>query len=124
MSFNENLKEAMYCKNMTTIQLATLSGINSGTISNYLKTKGSMLVTDKKVLEELIELQKEKDIADIELLWKGAIENNKVVEFALKKLATPESARANNNCFFILFCCFYSFTNVHLLFVDTKQTMF
>jgi len=58
-----------------------------------VKTKGSMLVTDKKVLEELIELQKEKDIADIELLWKGAIENNKVIEFALKKLATPESQR-------------------------------
>lgn len=47
MSFNENLKEAMYCKNVTTIQLATLSGINSGTISNYLKTKGSMPPVDK-----------------------------------------------------------------------------
>lgn len=47
MSFNENLKEAMYCKNLTTIQLATLSGINSGTISNYLKTKGSMPPVDK-----------------------------------------------------------------------------
>ena len=47
MSFNENLKEAMYCKDITTIQLATLSGINSGTISNYLKTKGSMPPADK-----------------------------------------------------------------------------
>lgn len=55
--------------------------------------KGSLLVNDKKVLEELIELQKEKDIADIETLWKGTVENNKVIEFALKKLATPESQR-------------------------------
>ncbi len=47
MSFNENLKEAMYCKNLTTVQLATLTGINSGTISNYLKTKGSMPPADK-----------------------------------------------------------------------------
>lgn len=47
MSFNENLKEAMYCKNLTTIQLAILSGINAGTISNYLKTKGSMPPADK-----------------------------------------------------------------------------
>jgi len=54
---------------------------------------GSLLINDKSVLEELIKLQKEKDLADIELLWKGTIENNKVIEFALKKLATPESQR-------------------------------
>lgn len=47
MSFNENLKEAMYCKNITTMQLADLTDINSGTISNYLKTKGSMPPADK-----------------------------------------------------------------------------
>lgn len=47
MSFNENLKEAMYCKNLTTVQLAALTGINAGTISNYLKTKGSMPPADK-----------------------------------------------------------------------------
>lgn len=54
---------------------------------------GSLLINDSKMLDELIELQKEKDIADIELLWKGTVENNKVIEFALKKLATPESQR-------------------------------
>ncbi len=47
MSFNENLKEAMFCKNLTTIQLAALTNINSGTISNYLKTKGSIPPADK-----------------------------------------------------------------------------
>ena len=47
MSFKENLKEAMYCKNLTTSQLAALTDINSGTISNYLKTKGSMPPADK-----------------------------------------------------------------------------
>ena len=47
MSFNENLKEAMYCKNVTTERLASLTEINSGTISNYLKTKGSMPPADK-----------------------------------------------------------------------------
>ncbi|MBR5096240.1 MAG: helix-turn-helix transcriptional regulator [Treponema sp.] len=47
MSFKENLKEAMYCKNMTTAQLAGLTGINSGTISSYLKTKNSMPPVDK-----------------------------------------------------------------------------
>lgn len=47
MSFNENLKEAMFCKGFTTVQLAALTDINSGTISNYLKTKGSMPPVDK-----------------------------------------------------------------------------
>lgn len=47
MSFNENLKEAMFCKNFTTMQLAGITGINAGTISNYLKTKGSMPPADK-----------------------------------------------------------------------------
>ncbi len=47
MGFKENLKEAMYCKNLTTIQLAAMTGINSGTISSYLKTKNSMPPVDK-----------------------------------------------------------------------------
>src|SRR5574344_20494 len=57
------------------------------------KVSGSLLVKDKRSVEEIIEYQKEKDGHDIELLWKGTIENNKVIEFALKKLATPESQR-------------------------------
>lgn len=57
------------------------------------KISGSLLVQDKQVMDELVKLQKEKDLADIETLWKGTIENNKVIEFALTKLATPESQR-------------------------------
>lgn len=55
--------------------------------------KGSLLITENEVLDELIRLQKEKDLQDIESLWKGTVENNKVIAFALKKLATPESQR-------------------------------
>ncbi|MDD3436472.1 MAG: hypothetical protein PHC64_04890 [Candidatus Gastranaerophilales bacterium] len=55
--------------------------------------KGSLLITDNQMLDELIELQKQKDLEDIENLWKGTVENNKVIGFALKKLATPESQR-------------------------------
>lgn len=57
------------------------------------KVSGSLLVKDYKVLDELVKLQKEKDLADIEILWKGTIENNKVIEFALKKLASPDSQK-------------------------------
>lgn len=55
--------------------------------------KGSLLISDDQMLDELIELQKKKDLEDIEKLWKGTVENNKVIGFALKKLATPESQR-------------------------------
>lgn len=74
----------------------TLDGVQKEkykTTPKKTKITGSLLINDKKVLEELIKLQKEKDLADIEILWKGTIENNKVIEFALKKLATPESQR-------------------------------
>jgi len=55
--------------------------------------KGSLLIGEDQVLEELIKLQKQKDMEDIESLWKGTVANNKVIEFALKKLSTPESQR-------------------------------
>lgn len=59
---------------------------------NFTK-KQSLVINDEQVLQELIRMQKEKDIQDIENLWKGTVENNQVIGFALKKLSTPESQR-------------------------------
>lgn len=53
--------------------------------------KGSLLLNDSEALSKIIDEQKQHDIKDLELLWKGTVENNQVIEFALKKLATPES---------------------------------
>ena len=58
-----------------------------------VKSKESFVINDEQVLQELIKMQKQKDIEDIENLWKGTVENNQVIGFALKKLATPESQR-------------------------------
>lgn len=55
--------------------------------------KGSLLISDDQMLDELIQLQKQKDLDDIENLWKATVSNDKVIEFALKKLSTPESQR-------------------------------
>ena len=74
----------------------SLSGIERQNIElpkPDINTKQSLLINDEAVLSELIKLQKEKDIEDIENLWKGTVENNQVIGFALKKLATPESQR-------------------------------
>ncbi len=58
-----------------------------------VKMKTSLILNDTQVMQELVKMQKEKDLEDIEKLWKGTVENNQVIEFALKKLATPESQR-------------------------------
>jgi hypothetical protein len=60
---------------------------------NVIPKKQSLLINDEQTLTELINIQKEKDLEDIENLWKGTVENNQVIGFALKKLATPESQR-------------------------------
>ena len=54
---------------------------------------GSLLINNSEDLASLIDLQKDYDIKDLEILWRGTVENNQVIEFALKKLATPESQR-------------------------------
>lgn len=58
-----------------------------------VKLKSSLVLSDEQVMQELVNMQKEKDLQDIENLWKGTVENNQVIEFTLKKLATPESQR-------------------------------
>lgn len=57
------------------------------------KEKDSLLINDKEIMDEIVKLQREKDLEDIDNLWKGTVENNQVIGFALKKLATPESQR-------------------------------
>lgn len=65
--------------------------LSTGTSNQVLK--GSLLVNDSETLAGIIDAQKEHDIKDLEKLWQGTVENNQVIEFALKKLATPESQR-------------------------------
>ncbi len=58
-----------------------------------IQYKSSLMINDDTALQEIITKQKEKDLEDIEALWKGTVDNNQVIGFALKKLATPESQR-------------------------------
>lgn len=57
------------------------------------KGKDSLIINEQQIMDEFVKLQKEKDMEDIDNLWKGTVENNQVIGFALKKLATPESQR-------------------------------
>ena len=57
------------------------------------KEQGSLVISEQEIMDEIVKLQKEKDMEDIDNLWKGTVENNQVIGFALKKLSTPESQR-------------------------------
>ena len=57
------------------------------------KGKESLIINEQQIMDEIVKLQKEKDMEDIDNLWKCTVENNQVIGFALKKLATPESQR-------------------------------
>ena len=60
---------------------------------NTKQLNDSLLINSSSDLSKIIDEQKEHDIKDLEILWKATIENNQIIEFALKKLATPESQR-------------------------------
>jgi hypothetical protein len=74
----------------------TLSGVEKPQIelpkTDY-KTSESLLYEDEEIMSQILKLQREKDMEDIDNLWKGTVANNQVIGFALKKLATPESQR-------------------------------
>ena len=57
------------------------------------KEKESLVISEEEILDQIVKLQREKDLEDIDNLWKGTVANNQVIGFALKKLATPESQR-------------------------------
>ena len=57
------------------------------------KEKESLVISDEEIMDQIIKLQREKDLEDIDNLWKGTVANNQVIGFALKKLSTPESQR-------------------------------
>ena len=65
--------------------------LNTGSAGKTVK--GSLLINDSETLANLIDEQKKHDLKDLELLWQGTVENNQVIEFALKKLASPDSQR-------------------------------
>lgn len=57
------------------------------------KDKESLVISEEEVMDQIVRLQRDKDMEDIDNLWKGTVANNQVIGFALKKLATPESQR-------------------------------
>lgn len=78
---------------VVTLDKTTLERQELSTGSTDKTLSGSLLLNDSETLASIIDEQKEHDLKDLEKLWQGTVENNQIIEFALKKLATPESQR-------------------------------
>ena len=53
----------------------------------------NLVLKSKIEIENLIQIQKEEEVKDIELLWNATINNNTLIKFTMNKLNTPESQR-------------------------------
>lgn len=48
---------------------------------------------DPEQIKMILKLQKEKDVEDLESLWKATVDRNSAIKFALQKLSTPAEQR-------------------------------
>ena len=53
------------------------------------KETKNLTIDEDTAVKGITDLQKQKDIEDIDMLWKATIENNNIIKFALKKLSVP-----------------------------------
>ena len=53
------------------------------------KETKELVIDEETALNGIINLQQQKDVEDIELLWKATVENNNIIKFAMKKLSIP-----------------------------------
>lgn len=53
----------------------------------------NLVLKDRNAIEELIQVQKEDEVKDIEILWNATVDNNMLIKFTMNKLNTPESQR-------------------------------
>jgi len=53
------------------------------------KETKSLTIDKETALKGIINLQQQKDIEDLELLWQATVDNNNIIKFAMKKLSIP-----------------------------------
>ena len=51
-----------------------------------------LILNDEAVIRGVIMLQQEKDLEDIDMLWKEAVERNTLIKFALKKIEIQQGS--------------------------------
>lgn len=74
----------MDAKNTNVLKIKT-------TKTKYLNDK--ILENDPDKIKLILKLQKEKDVEDLESLWKATVDRNSAIKFALQKLSSPAEQR-------------------------------
>ena len=53
------------------------------------KETKKLTIDEDTAIKGIVDLQKQKDIEDIDMLWEATIEKNDIIKFALRKLSVP-----------------------------------
>ncbi len=53
------------------------------------KETKELTIDEDTALKGVVKLQQQKDLEDIDMLWKSTVENNSIIKFAMKKLSIP-----------------------------------
>ena len=53
------------------------------------KETKELTISEDDALKGIVKLQQQKDLEDIDMLWKATVENNSIIKFAMKKLSIP-----------------------------------
>lgn len=56
-----------------------------------VKETKNLTIDEDTALKGIVNLQQQKDLEDIDMLWKATVENNSIIKFAMKKLSIPPS---------------------------------
>lgn len=56
-----------------------------------VKETKELTIDQDTALKGIVKLQQQKDLEDIDMLWKATVENNSIIKFAMRKLSVPPS---------------------------------
>ncbi len=71
-----------------------LDGVKKNEIQykpKVVKDEKDLTIDEDTALKGIVFLQQQKDLEDIDALWKATVENNNIIKFAMKKLSIPPS---------------------------------
>lgn len=82
--------------NLTFADDIDLNGVEKNKIKMTPKVvhdEKNLAIDKDTAMKGIVDLQQQKDLEDIESLWKSTIDNNNIIKFAMKKLSVPAEQR-------------------------------
>lgn len=82
----------MFGANLALADDIELSGVQKGSVKmtpKVVRDVKSLAIDEDTAMKGIVSLQQQKDIEDIETLWKATVDNNSIIKFAMRKLSIP-----------------------------------